>query len=134
MANRRRRPGLSDAPDGEMEWTRLAGHLEVQGQVGAAWVHLARVDGSYETAKAEAERALSDSSVRAVRILEHTITHRCDRLLEVADDVLRKPPPKMQDTGERVDCAACGHDRALVSDDGVHRWAACPRCERTLPV
>lgn len=118
--------------DSVREWERVANYFVVEIQVGKAWVEHSR-EHTPDRAEAVLREALRDRSVSAVRVLEHKVTHVCDKRWEEQADTVVRLPAKFERTGGTAPCPLCGASSAVASD-GANEWLHCSRCDRTLPI
>ena len=117
--------------DDTLLWRREAHHFIIEIKVGNAWVEHGR-SVTEDEALLQGNKALSDPSVAAVRVLLHEMTHRCYSVWEEAAGVVMRVPPKMSPTGRKQSCPVC-YDPQPVASDGTDEWIFCAKCDGAFP-
>jgi len=115
----------------EQLWRKESHHFAVEIKVGEAWVRHATTQ-SESDAMAEADKALSESSITAVKVEEHALTHVCSLLFEDNSPAVLKLPSKMIPTGRKAPCPRCATS-SQVAVDGTVEWIFCAKCESAFP-
>jgi hypothetical protein len=115
----------------EQLWRKETHHFQVKIKVGESWVlHCTKQTES--TAMAEADVAVRDSSVSAIKVEEHALTHVCSLIFEDNSPVVLKLPPKLTPTGGSRPCPRCTLT-SQVATDGTNEWIFCGKCESAFP-
>jgi hypothetical protein len=115
----------------ELQWRREAAHFVVEIKVGTAWVEHTRAMTDSE-AVFQANKALTQSGISAVRVLSHQISHVCNKTFEEEAAVIMRVPAKMEPTGRKQSCPAC-YDPQPVASDGTDDWIFCASCDKAFP-
>jgi len=116
----------------ERLWRKEAHHFVIEIQVGNVWVEHSRANTSYE-ARNQAKEAIIDKSVKAVRVVEHALTHVATKIYEDAQIAILKIPAKMAITDRIQACPKCSSP-SKVAYDGCDYWTFCDACQSTMPV
>jgi len=115
----------------EQLWRKESRHFQVKIKVGELWV-IHCTQSTEPKAMAEADIALRDSSVSAVQVEEHALTHICTLLSEDSSPSVLRLPPKMTPTGGSKPCPRCTLS-SQVATDGTNEWVFCGKCESAFP-
>jgi len=115
----------------EQLWRKESHQFAVEIKVGEAWVRHSTSQSEQE-AMAEADKAVSEPSVVAVKVEEHRFMHTCSLLYEDSSPAVFKLPPKMIPTGRNEPCPRC-HLLSSVAMDGTNEWIFCAKCESAFP-
>jgi hypothetical protein len=87
---------------------------------------------SDEEAVLQAKKALDQSGVSAVRVMEHDMSQVCNKLFEEEAQVIMRVPAKMEPTGRKQSCPKC-YDPQPVASDGTDDWIFCASCDKAFP-
>ncbi len=115
----------------EQLWRKESHHFTVEIKVGETWVRHS-TEQTEKRAMDEASTALRDTSVAAVKVEEHALTHICSLLFEDNSPVTLRMPPKMTPTGGSKPCPRC-YLSSQVATDGANEWVFCAKCESAFP-
>ncbi len=116
----------------QLLWRQEAISFVVEMHVGTVWVEHSRAD-VMSAAKEQAETALREKAVKAVRVNELALRKSYSVIWGEKQDALLRIPSKMKLTDRQEPCPRCDAISS-VAFDGKDHWLFCAPCKGALPI